>query len=168
MINRNTIDNIIAISPVALYAIFVGLGIDLNITLDIKLDTIVLVLGNLAIALFITAVLSRRHKNQELKIENCFKELVSFEELIKELREIDNTLMQNDSFLNRITSLTRLQIELISKYPFIQENDIQTLKKWSSQLDKELTGSQTVDQNYKNTIVQIEKRILVIKSNILD
>lgn len=123
MTNRSIIDNIIAITPITIYVLLLGLGIDLNFTLDIKIDTIVLVLGNLAIAVYIAAVLNKNHRNHELKIDNCFKELVSLEALIKELRECKSTKIQNDNFLNRISSLTRLQIDLISKYPFIQGED---------------------------------------------
>lgn len=163
-IKQDTIDNIIVIIPIVLMVLLIN---DINISLNIKADTIILVLGNLAIAVYIASVLNKKYKNHELKLENCFKELISLEELLQTLRTIDNTLIQDDYILNRHTSLIRLQVSLISKYTFINEKDIEKLLQYTSKLDEELTGGSVVDSNYKNTILQFEKRILVIKSNIL-
>lgn len=166
-ISRDTLNNIIAITPVVLMVLLINLGIDLNIKVDFKIDTFVLVLGNFAIAVYITSVLNKKSKAYELKIENCFKELVALEQYLSTLREIDNTHLQDDYLLNRHSSLINLQISLISKYSFIKKEDIEKLKKYYFRLEEELTGSSTVNQNYKNTILQFEKRILVIKSSIL-
>jgi len=163
-IKQDTIDNIIVIIPIVLMVLLIN---DVNISVNIKADTIILVLGNLAIAVYIASVLNKKYKNNELKLENCFKELISLEELLQTLRTIDNTLIQDDYILNRHTSLIRLQVSLISKYIFIDKKDIEKLLQYTSKLDEELTGDSVIDNNYKNTILQFEKRILVIKSNIL-
>ena len=163
-IKQATIDNIIVITPIVLMVLLIN---DINISLKIKADTIILVLGNLAIAVYIASVLNKKHKNHELKLENCFKELISLEKLLQTLRTIDNTRIQDDYVLNRHTSLIRLQVRLISKYTFINKQDIEKLLQYTSKLDEELTGGSVVDSNYKNIILQFEKRILVIKSNIL-
>jgi|GEM_PF-6226219 len=159
--------NILTIVPALVMALFLTLGIDLNIIIDIKADTIILVLGNLAIAVYIASILNKGHRNYELKVENCFKELMSLEEYLKTLREMSNKLLKDDYTLNRHSSLINLQISLISKYSFINKTDINKLKEYYLQLNIELTGKDTVDQNYRNTILQFEKRILVIKSSIL-
>lgn len=164
-IKKSTIDNIIAIVPVALMVVLVNS--DFTISLNVKADTFLLVLGNFTVAIYIASVLNKEHKKNELKIENCFKELLSLEKLIDSLRTLDDIPLQDDYALNRYTSLIRLQISLISKYPFVNEEDIKKLDDYMSSLDEELTGKEVINQNYKNTIVQFEKRILVIKSNIL-
>jgi hypothetical protein len=166
MLTKDRLDSLIAITPVILMVLFLNLGINLNFDLNIKIDTIVLVFGNLLIAVYITAVLNKKHKNYELKIESCYKELDRLEDFLKILRETP-PLVPNEYIINRQSSLVNLQISLISKYNFIKDGHIKKLKNYYTSLDKELTGDNTVDQNYMNTILQFEKRILVIKSDIL-
>ena len=146
--------------------LFINLGINLNLDLNIKADTILLVLGNFLIAVYIAGVLNKKHKNYELKIESCYKELDRLEDYLNVLREMPS-LIQNEDIINRQSSLVNLQISLISKYSFIKDGHIIKLKNYYTSLDKELSGNSIIDQNYKNTILQFEKRILVIKSDIL-
>jgi len=166
MIKNEHIQNFIVILPIILMVIFLNLGINLNFDMNIKIDTIILVIGNLLIAVYIASVLNKRHKNYELKIENCYKELDRLEDYLKTLREMP-TLIPDEGIINRHSSLVNLQISLITKYSFIKKEHIDKLKKYYSDLDKELSGSNSIDINYKNTILLFEKRILVIKSDIL-
>lgn len=165
MIKTNIQENIIAITPVILMVLLLNLGINLNIDWNFKGDSFIIIIGNLLIAVYIASVINKKHKNEELKIEACFKELITLDEYVRELRE--TTKIQDDSLLNRYPSLMRLTIELVSKYNFINNEDIDKLTSLMSILDSELTGDNIVNENYKNTLLQIEKRIIVTKSNIL-
>lgn len=98
----------------------------ISITSTLKLDTIVLVIGNFVIALFIAYYIGRKNKNQELIIDNCFQELNYLLELINELRyEIQKEEKCNffEDKSIRFIALAMLQIQLIKNYDFILESD---------------------------------------------
>lgn len=133
----------------------------------VKLDTLLLIMGNFGIAYWISTVINKKHKDNELKIDNCFEELDNLLKLIIELRDIINTDKFNDDHSYRLMSLLNLQIDLIGKYSFIDKKHQNELTKEYKKLDDKLTGSNTIDSNYKLPLLSIEKRILVIKSEIL-
>ena len=153
--------------------------------LSFRLDSIILVFGNLFIAIYIASVINKKHKNNELRIDTCFNELENLSVLLIELRsKIEKTMKANFVFnlqitsneikldkledhLIRYTSLISLQIELINKYEFVCNDYKERLKSLYYNLQKELTSEDTIHQNYKRTILQIEKTILNIKSEIL-
>ncbi len=143
-------------------AFFFGFGIDLKI--DISLNTVILVAGNFMIAYYVASIINTKNKGQELLVERCFKELESLDEYLNSLQ----TKKDDEFFINRNLSLINLQISLLNKYNFIKQEDMKKLKTYYKRLKNELTESNNIDENYKNTIMQIEKRLLVIKSNILN
>lgn len=165
-IKTNTLENIIAITPIVLMVLFINLDINLNIDWNLKIDTLLIIFGNFAIAFYIASIINTKNKNHELKIENCYKELESLEKYLENLSSID-IKKPDEHLVNRYSSLINLQIDLIRNYAFIKNEHINTLKKHYASLNKELTDSNTINENFKNTILLIEKRILVIKSDIL-
>lgn len=136
--------------------------------LTVKVDTVLTVLGNLAIAYFIAKKITKSLKTEELKISNCFKELDYLQSFINDLR---NDLNKNGTSadINRMTSLIMLQIELIKKYFFISEQSKEKIFKQFQHLEKQLTEDENkLDERYKFSLLQIERTILNIKSNILE
>jgi hypothetical protein len=144
--------------------------IDLEmIPLELKYDTIINILGNFAIAIYIASIISKKQKNQELKIDNCFKELDSLLDLFSKLR---NSIMLNNNTLEddliRYLALISLQIQLINKYNFISEVYKDKLNQEYYKLNTYLTEEvDEINKNYKHPLLQLEKIILNIKSNIL-
>jgi len=139
----------------------------LNKMVTIKLDTFLIVLGNFGIAYWIASVINKKHKTDELKIHSCFEELNNLEKLISNLRETIKKEKHDDEYINRIKSLINLQIDLVSKYKFIQNEHIIKLKEEYRTLDYMLTGENQIQENYKLSLLSIEKKALVIKSEIL-
>jgi len=131
--------------------------------MDISLNTILLVCGNFLIAYYVASIINTKNKSQELLLERCFKELEYLDIFLNLLQE----KITDDFTVNKNLSLISLQISLLSKYDFVKQEDTDKLTKYYRQLKNELTGS-TIENNYKNTIMQIEKRLLVVKNNILD
>lgn len=155
--------NFLSIIPALLLALFFGLGVKLNI--DISLNTILLIAGNFAIAYYIASKINLQNKHKELSIERCFKDIEIFEEYLKSAVAMD-TASADEYLINKTNSFTNLLTEMLSKYSFIEKEHIEKLKGYCITLSREFDPS-GVDQNYKNTIMQIEKRLLVIKSSIL-
>jgi hypothetical protein len=142
----------------------------ISITATIKLDTIILVSGNFMIALFIAYYIGRKNKNQELIIDNCFEELNYLLTLVDELRVEIQKEPRCSFFEDKVTrfiALAMLQIQLIKKYDLVVEYDKNELDEKFSNLDKSLTGESNIDENIAFHLLQIESRILNIKSNIL-
>ena len=134
-----------------------------------KIDSLIMILGNFGIAFYIAHVINKKNKNEELKIDNCFQELDHLLKLISELRcEIQSSKEEtlNDALI-RFTSLIMLQIELIGKYDFINLSHKTKLTTQYSKLDIELTGDNEIDVNYKQSLLQLERTVLNIKSDIL-
>lgn len=159
------LEHFIVLYPAMFMAILLNSDINISLSTNVKMDTLIIVFGNIFIAVFVVASINKKHKDEELQINACFNELISFEELIKDLRNTEN--IQNDILLNRSTSLMRLKISIIKKYKFIVQDDIDKLTNLLTTLDGELTGTNEVNKNYINTLLQIEKRITVTKGNIL-
>lgn len=113
-----------------------------KIEYSLKADTLLLVFGNFSIAYWISTKINKKHKNEELIVNNCFEELNSFMTLITDLRKTIKDKEFDDDYSKRAMSLFNLQIDLIGKYNFIKEE-------------------------HKSKLIQLEKKILVIKSEIL-
>lgn len=146
--------------------------IDINFKLvpvELKYDTILNILGNFAIAIYIASIISKKQKNQELKIDNCFKELNSLLDLFKELRSsINNNNNNLEDNLIRYLALISLQIQLIKKYNFISDLYKNKLDEQYYKLDTYLTEVvDEINQDYKHSLLQLERIILNIKSDIL-
>lgn len=141
---------------------------DVKFQLSIKFDTILMVIGNFAIAFYIASAINKRLKNEELQINNCFKELDFLQNLLSEIRKsvFDNNTETQDN-ITRLMSLIVLQIELIKKYDYIGQIHKDRLFDQYYNLNKNLTDSDTIDQNYKMSLLQLEREILNIKSSIL-
>ena len=73
-------------TSVILAIILAVLCVHANYSVSIKPDTLLLVGGNFAIAYWIASVINKKHKNNELKISNCFAELDSLLLLLNKLR----------------------------------------------------------------------------------
>lgn len=162
-------ENILLVTiTIALVVVIVTLlNSHINITLNAKIDSFIIVLGNLIVASFIAFAITKRHKNEELKINNCFKELDYLLELLVILRTKIN---ENEDMIDNITrfdSLISLQIQLIKKYSFINEKYNEELSDEYYKLNISLTDSDTIDDNYKMALLRIEEIILNIKSDIL-
>jgi len=140
-----------------------------NDIVAIKPDTILILLGNFAIAYYIASIINQKIKKEELVIGNSFEELDYLMKLIIELRDtLQDTNKINIDTSARYISLINLQIDLIKKYSFIEDNHIKKLKQFHSKLDKYLTEDENnINMDYKKQLLFMEKRILVIKSEIL-
>ncbi len=148
--------------PAFLMAIFFGLGIDLN--MNIRIDTILIVLGNFSIAYYIASIINTKNKHVELMIDRSFKEIEYLEGFLQVLLKEDIQEYE----INKNLSFINLQISLMEKYIFIKKEDTTKLKMYYRTLNQELTEDiDNINQNFKNTISQMEKRLLVIKNNIL-
>lgn len=133
-----------------------------------KSDSFLIVFGNLAIAIYIATIINKKNKNEELKIDSCFKEIDQLLKLIKLLRRSVNKDYQiSDDSSFRLMSLISLQIDLIKNYNFINNDHLDKLDQYYRELDQNITGSDIVSEVYLQTLLQIEKRLLVIKSDIL-
>ena len=144
------------------------LNSDINITINAKIDTFALIFGNFLIAYFIAAAITKKHKDTELKITNCFKELDYLLNLVYALRtEIKANNDTLEDFIVRFDSLSSLQIELIKKYSFINSNSKRKLSDEHYKLSKSLTDDSTINDDYKIYLLRIEEIVLNIKSNIL-
>lgn len=146
---------------------FYDLYIKYDLNISIKLDTILIVTANLLIAYWISSIINKKHKNEELKVSNCFKELEYISDLVIELREVIKKKNLEEDNSNRFMSLLNLQIDLINKYKFINDEHKNKLTYLYQKLDIELTSENNINEEYKHTLLFIEKRILVIKSDIL-
>lgn len=159
-------DTLLAITPAILMAIL--LNTKLNIDLHVRFDTVLLILGNFAIAYYIAVQINKKHKNEELIKDNCFKEL---DFLLESLDKLRTTIAKKDNdledFLVRFDSLASLQIELIKKYNFISDQSKKQLSDYFYELSKHLTDSDIIDEDYKISLLRLEETILNIKSNIL-
>lgn len=167
-LSDNVLNILLALVIISLILlVFIDLYINYSNFIPIKADTFVLVLGNILIALWISIIINKKQKSDELKVSNCFEELENLSNLILELRKLvsDNEFTEDSS--NRIMSLINLQIDLIKKYDFIDEENIEKLKKYYKDLDANLTNQNTIDDNYKYPLLLLEKKIYVIKSQIL-
>jgi len=147
--------------------ILVVLCVHVNNSISIKPDTLLLVGGNFVIAYWISSIINKKHKNNELKISNCFEELDSLLLLLNELR----TTIKNDNFDDdysfRSMSIINLQIDLIKQYSFINKEHMDALFEDYKKLNISLTGESEINDNYKISLLNLEKKILVIKSQIL-
>jgi len=146
---------------------------NISIQHSIKLDSFILIFGNFLIAYYITSILSKKNKNEELLVSSCFTELDYLLQLIEELRSnlnnteiTENEALQED-ILNRYTSLLILQSALIEKYKFIDNHSNEKLKNQVISLEILLTDEETPNPDYKFQLLQVERTILNIKSEIL-
>lgn len=110
--------------------------------------------------------------NNELKIDNCFKELDHLLCLINELRDCISKFKSKKEELEdikiRYLSLISLQIQLVKNYTFISKEFNDKLDEHYRGLDKSLTGDNDIDcEKYKYFSLQLEKTILNVKSKIL-
>ncbi len=154
--------------PASLTALILAIiCIEFNNSVPIKPDTFLLVLGNLGIAYYISTIINKEHKDNELKVSNCFKELDSLLELVSELRQAITDNKFNDDFASRSMSLISLQISLIKRYLYIEDIHIDKLLSYYKKLNTMLTDSDEIDLNYKHQLLAIEKKVFVIKSEIL-
>lgn len=174
MLENKSNQNIIIFLLVFFSLIFFFFKIDIKlimIPIELKYDTILGILGNLMIAVYIASVISKKQKNDELKIDNCFKELNHLLCLLNELRtHIMDEQEENklDDIKIRYMSLISLQIELVKKYKFIPKHFNDKLAEHYRNLDKSLTSENTIcHEDYKHSSLQLERVILNIKSNIL-
>lgn len=133
----------------------------------IKADTALLILGNFAIAYWISIVINKKNRNEELHIKNCFDELDALLIRLCGLRKICNKDPESDNDILRILSLINLQIDLIEKYKFIDNKHTEKLKKQYNQLNTNLTDDPK-NKDYNLNLLTLEKEILVIKSDILN
>ena len=62
-IKTNTLENIIAITPIVLMVLFINLDINLNIDWNLKIDTLLIIFGNFAIAFYIASIINTKNKN---------------------------------------------------------------------------------------------------------
>jgi len=154
-------------TSVILAIILAVLCVHVNYSVSLKPDTLLLVGGNFAIAYWIASVINKKHKNNELKISNCFAELDSLLLLLNKLRIAIKDDNFDDDYSFRSMSIINLQIDLIKQYPFIEEEHKDALFEDYQKLNKSLTGETTINDNYKIVLLKLEKRILVIKSQIL-
>ena len=120
---------------------------------SIKPDTFLLVFGNFGIAYWIASVINKKHKNDELKVNSFFEELDGLFELISDLRKTINENEFNDDYSYRSMSLINLQIDLISKYEFIEREESKELITKYAELDKMLTGNNEINQEYKMILI---------------
>jgi len=164
MINKNFIDDLLEYEVCFFFFIIIFIIIVFNISFNVRLDSIILVLGNFAIAYYIAKKITKLQKTEELKITNCFKELDYLQKLIAELK---NEISKKERDLDRIISLIMLQIELIKNYNFISEKSQNKIFAQFIHLEKQLTGENDIDEGYKFSLLQIERSILRIKSEIL-
>lgn len=140
------------------------------VPIELKYDTLFNFVGNLFIAMYIASVIAKKQKNVELKIDNCFKELDSLLDLLKELRNfvIANNTDNLEDNLIRYLALISLQIQLVKKYNFIIQSSKDKLDEQYYELNTYLTEEvNEINQEYKYSLLQLEKTILNIKSNIL-
>jgi hypothetical protein len=156
--------------PASLTALILALiCIKFENVINISANTYFVVISNFILAAGILTMINKKQKDNELKISNCFKELDSLHLLITDLRttlKVPNDFDSDD--LTRYMALINLQIYLIKNYKkFIEEEHLIKLTSYYTDLNNKLTGSNTVDDNYKYPLLLIEKRILVIKSKIL-
>ena len=158
---------LVAITIALVVVIVTLLNSHIDITFNAKIDSLIIVFGNLIVASFIAFAITKRHKNEELKIGNCFKELDNLLELLAMLR---TKIAKNKDLIDNITrfdSLTSLQIQLIKKYSFINEKYKEELSDEYYKLNISLTDSDIINDNYKMALLRIEEIILNIKSDIL-
>ncbi len=174
-------ENVLLVTiTIALVVVIVTLlNTSINIELSLKTDTFIIVCGNIFIAYYITVLINKKHKNEEQKVANCFKELDYLLEQLSSLRteiEKDNVKFQNkfrgsssdlDDFIIRFDSLVSLQIALITKYNFIKTQYKDTLSDEYYKLNKSLTDDNKINTDYKISLLRIEETILNIKSDIL-
>ncbi len=143
---------------------------DLQIHFSAKIDSFVIVFGNFLIAYFISISITKNLKNEELKINNCFKELDDLLDLISDLRENmlteKNKALLEDKII-RFDSILSLQIELIKKYQFISNLHKEKLASNYYTLSKHLTNEDKVNPSYKKPLLHLEEVVLNIKSDIL-
>lgn len=157
----------VLVTSIFMAIIFTILCIRTNHIISIKPDTLLLVAGNFAIAYWISSIINKKHKNNELKISNCFDELDSLLELLNDLRITLKDNKFDDDYSFRSMSLINLQIDLVNQYSFIEKKHMDTLLEEYQKLDKFLTGQSDINDKYKLSLLNLEKRILVIKSQIL-
>lgn len=132
-----------------------------------KSDSFLIVVGNFLIAYYIAQIINKKHKNEELKIHSCFNEIDQLLKLIKDLKKAikKNKIKDDDS--TRFMTLILLQIDLISNYKFVKNVHTDKLMEYYNKLDNTITGTDTVLEEYQFYLLQIEKKVLVIKSDIL-
>ena len=121
----------------------------------------------LYLAYWIASVINKKHKSDELKVNSSFEELDSLLAFISELRKTIDEDKFDDDYSYRAMSLINLQISLICKYPFIETQDKEKLISKYAKLNVMLTDNNEIDMEYKRILLAIEKRVLVIKSVIL-
>lgn len=159
---------LISLIPSFLLVFFFFTDVNFSFSTSLKFDSILIVLGNFLIAIFIASVINKEHKNVELKIDNCFKELDSLLTLFNELRQIINENKFLEDNIIRYDGLISLQIQLIKKYNFVPLEYIEKLDKEYYQLNTFLTEEDNkIDDKYKYALLNMEYYVLNIKSCIL-
>ena len=164
-------ENLLAITPAILMAIL--LNTDIDISMLPKIDTILLIFGNFAIAYYISVQINKKHKNEDQLKENCFKELDYILDLISDFRdkveEIDeDTYTATEDVIVRFDSILSLQIELLKKYSFIDTKLNEQLFKHYYALNRYITeNTNTIHKDYKIALLRLEETIINIKSSIL-
>ena len=89
-----------------------------------------------------------------------------FKELRFSINDNDNNKLEDD--LIRYLALISLQIQLIKKYNFISDLYKNKLDEQYYELNTYLTEVvDEINQDYKHSLLQLERTILNIKSNIL-
>lgn len=166
MISKDLIDNFIIDHEICFFFFVLILIVNIfDISFNLKIDSLVMVLGNFTIAYYIAKKITKSQKTEELKINNCFKELDYLQQLITELKNGIKTKCEHD--ITRGISLIMLQIELIKNYSFVPYEIQEKIFNQFKLLEKQLTGEDTIDEGYMFSILQIERTILNIKSKIL-
>lgn len=164
----NKIFKIILIFTILISSFIISIAC-LNFRFHITGDTVIQVLGNVLIAYYITNLITKKQKTEELNINRCFIELDNLTQLTNDIRNIlDKKLNINDDFkqILRLFSLLSLQIELIKKYTFISEESKNNLGSFYNTLNDMVTGDE-LNEEYDLILLKIEQKVLVIKSSIL-
>ena len=140
----------------------------INIKCDM-LNTLLSIGGNFIIALYIASVITKKQKDNELKINNCFQELDNLIKIIDKLRHSikKNNVSTLDDDIIRYSSLISLQIQLINKYEYVKKEHKDNLLRHYGCLDKDLSQENNINDHYKMSLLQLERQILNIKSSIL-
>lgn len=150
----------------------------------IKLDTIVIVTGNLFIAFIVTKYLTKRQKKDEIALDHAIKDIIELITLSKEIKEdihaYINKIKKPDDKTTNITetskyikkefmsklSLLEQSVEMLTEHKLINHEDVQKIQEIYTVLEENITGTATISDDWFDTHLKLQRNFLILKNNV--
>lgn len=144
-----------------------------NIEMTYKLDTVIIVVGNILIAVGVTNFLTQKNKKNEIGLDHCIKDISEILVLLKEIKIETSTLESVPPFettkeiLSKISILEQLILMLENHTSLVREDDLKKVIEIQMELESVFTEKKEIQNNWFDTVLKLQRHLLLMKSNIV-